>query len=85
MYLYIILSTKRSSLRTIPPDLGWMVFQYSALRHEHGAMVRDNDDNKSAKKRDGRRAGVGKTLSKYKTIHFFSESALGTEVTTSTN
>lgn len=71
MHFYIIISTKRSSLRTIPPDLGWMVFQHSALRHEHGAMVRDNDDNKSAKKRDGRRAGVGKTLSKYKTIHFF--------------
>ena len=71
MHLYIIISTKRSSLRTIPPDHGWMVFQHSALRHEHGAMVRDNDDNKRAKKRDGRRAGVGKTLSKYKTIHFF--------------
>ncbi len=64
-------SILRHHPRPIPPGLGWMIFQYSALRHEHGAMVRENDDNKSAKKRDGRRAGVGKTLSKYKTTHFF--------------
>ena len=80
MHLYIIISTKRSSLRTIPPDLGWMIFQYSALRHEHGAMVRDNDDNKSRATR-----GCGENAIKIQDYSFLSESALGTEVTTSTN